>query len=275
MKIKFSHLVRSTCCVFAVVASAQLGHAQSGPFDNVLSVDVLPGWRAEGAEHIAGLRLRLAPGWKTYWRAPGDAGIPPHFDWSGSGNVKAVAPHWPVPEIFNQNGMRSIGYDGDVVIPLRITRHDLSDPIRLKAEVSLGVCEEICIPVQVSISATLPAHGGSDASIAGALRDRPISETEARVEAVTCTVAPSRDGISLTMTVTMPPISGREAAAIETSDPSVWVAEPDLQRIGNQLTATTDLVRNDAQPFALDRSGIRMTIFGDGQAVDIKGCSAG
>jgi len=247
-----------------------------GFFDpDVLEVEVLTGWREPGMDHIAALRLTLDPGWKTYWRAPGDAGIPPRFDWTASSNVAAVVPHWPVPEIFNQNGMRSIGYAGEVVIPLHIRRHQSADPIHLVADIELGVCEEICIPAHVSINAILPPQGAPDTDISAALADRPMTEAEARVGDVTCSVVPIDDGLGLTVRVEMPAIARGEAAAVETADPTVWVAEPRLMRDGDALTATTELVRYDAKPVALDRSGIRVTIFGAGRAVDIQGCSAG
>ena len=215
--------------VFAATAAALLSSiaplsAQPSGIDgDVIDVEVMPGWRAAGMGHIAALRLTLAPGWKTYWRAPGDAGIPPSFDWQGSENLVGVVPHWPVPEIFNQNGMRSVGYDEEVIIPLMITREDPSQPVHLRAEISLGVCEEICIPAFVSIDAALPSSGAADTEISAALADRPMTEAEARVSRVTCQVRPSEDGLTLTMTVDMPPLSAGEAAVIETADPTVWM----------------------------------------------------
>ena len=242
---------------------------------DVIEVEVIPGWRDGGMNHIAALRMTLEPGWKTYWRAPGDAGIPPRFNWSGSQNVRAVVPHFPVPEIFNQNGMRSIGYENEVVIPLHITRQDASQPIELNAELEIGVCEEICVPAFVSFTATLPMQGASDGVIASALADRPMTESEASVSSVTCAVEPIEDGLALTVEVKMPSIGRGEAAAIETADPSVWVAQPSVTREGAMLRAETQLVRYGDGPFTLDRSGVRMTIFGANQAVDIQGCSAG
>ena len=81
--------------------------------------DVVTGWR-DGATHVAGLTIRMAPGWHTYWRAPGDAGIPPDFNWSGSANVRDVRVHFPVPEVFEDNGLRSIGYMDQVTFPLLV-----------------------------------------------------------------------------------------------------------------------------------------------------------
>ena len=69
--------------------------AISDYLDEVVSASVLTGWRMENGHHMAALRITLAPGWKTYWRAPGEAGIPPRFDWTGSDNLSAVTVHWP------------------------------------------------------------------------------------------------------------------------------------------------------------------------------------
>src|SRR5271155_4609856 len=69
----------------------------------------------------AGIEIRLDPGWKTYWRYPGDSGVPPTLDFTGSENVKSVTALWPAPERFSDGaGGHSIGYRGDVVLPLRV-----------------------------------------------------------------------------------------------------------------------------------------------------------
>ncbi|MEM1237767.1 MAG: protein-disulfide reductase DsbD domain-containing protein [Pseudomonadota bacterium] len=271
--------MRHSTAFAALLALTPLGAAPAlsqGLLDaDVIKVEVMPGWRENGMGHIAALRMTLEPGWKTYWRAPGDAGIPPMFNWSGSQNVQSVTPHFPVPEIFNQNGMRSIGYQDEVIIPLHITRRDANEPIELNAELEIGVCEEICIPAMVSFTATLPMQGASNGDISAALADAPMTEAEARVGEVTCQISPLDDGLALTLEVDMPPIGDTEEAAIETADPAVWVAEPSVTRNGNTLRAETQLVRYGDGPFALDRSGVRMTVFGADEAVDILGCSAG
>ena len=87
-------VIVALCCLFAGPALSQMP-------DNLARAEISPGWR-EGYSHVAGLTIRLAPGWKTYWRAPGDAGIPPSFNWSGSKNVADVRVQFPVPEVFSQ-----------------------------------------------------------------------------------------------------------------------------------------------------------------------------
>ncbi|MEM6727658.1 MAG: protein-disulfide reductase DsbD domain-containing protein [Pseudomonadota bacterium] len=256
------------------LAAAPLDARPSGENGDVIAVEILPGWREADGSHIAAIKMVLAEGWKTYWRSPGDAGIPPQFDWSGSENVARVTPHFPVPKVFDQEGMRAIGYKDQVVIPLRIDRARQSAPIRLSAEVSLGICLDICIPAFVNFDAMLPAEGASHPDIVAALSDRPMTEREASVGAVTCSIRPIDNGLSLTVSAQMPAYGREEEAAIETADPSVWVAEPDMVRDGGTLHATTRLIKYDDAPIAFDRSGLRMTVFAGGEAVDIQGCTA-
>src|SRR6056297_1939284 len=84
--------------------------AQGGLPGEVVRAEILGGWVTESGTRIVGLRLSLAPGWRTYWSVPGDAGIPPQFDWSGSDNLVGVRVHWPAPTVFETYGMRTAGY---------------------------------------------------------------------------------------------------------------------------------------------------------------------
>ena len=245
--------------------------------DDVVDGSILPGWRSDSGAHMAALRLVLDPGWKTYWRAPGDVGIPPVFDWKGSGNLRSVRAHWPVPDVFWQNGMRSVGYDGEVTIPLELEPLRHGEDIRLAGMMQIGVCEEICIPVTLRLRGTMPASGAGAGrgDITAALADRPMTADEAGVGRVTCRVEPISDGLRLTVDVDMPAIAPREETVVEFSDPAVWIAEPATRRSGGTVTAVTELVPPEARPFALARDQVRITVLGSGRAVDIRGCTAG
>lgn len=249
--------------------------ALSGPADDVISAEILPGWRQTSGTHMAAIAISLAPGWKTYWRAPGDAGIPPLFDWTGSTNLHDMRFHWPVPVIFEISGMRSIGYHDRVVIPIEVTPTVAGQPILVEMVVDLGVCEEVCVPVQLVLQGELPADGGPNGAIAAALMDRPMTRDEANVGAVTCSFAPSETGLEVKAQIALPAGTGQEAVVIEASDPLIWVSEPAAERAGGILTATAEMVRTDDAPLAIDRAGLRFTVFGAGRAVDILGCSAG
>jgi len=236
-------------------------------------LDILPGWRTDTGTHMAAIRVTLAPGWKTYWRTPGDAGIPAQFDWAASDNLGAVLLHWPVPEVFHQNGMTSIGYHDQVVIPVELTPRRAGKPIALSARIDMGVCEDICVPVSAQVGADLPAGPvRPDARIRVALADRPMTAREAGVSHVTCTVSPAAQGLSVTATLDMPTMGGAEFVVMELPGAPVWVSEAETSRSGGTLIATSDIVPGRGTALTLDRSRLRFTVLGTRGAVDIQGC---
>lgn len=107
-----------------------------------------------------GLQVQLQKGWKIYWRSPGDAGIPPQFDWSGSANIKQSTIHWPAPEEFDVFGMTTWGYHGEVVYPITIKIADPTRPLDLKLNLFYGICEQVCIPYQHEFTLNLPPNTG-------------------------------------------------------------------------------------------------------------------
>lgn len=242
--------------------------------DEVLSAELLPGWQMQNGHHMAGLSLQLAPDWKTYWRAPGEAGIPPLFDWSGSTNVQSVRVHWPSPVVFHLNGMQTIGYHDGVVLPLEVTPVDPAKPVSLRAAVDLGVCNKICMPAALQMQAELSGAGQPDAAIRAALQAEPRSGKEAGLKTISCAVEPIADGLRLTAKLDLPAPGPEEIVVFETADASVWVAEAQTTRHGGTLTSVTDLVANNGAPFALDRSAVKVTVLGQGKSVEISGCPA-
>jgi DsbC/DsbD-like thiol-disulfide interchange protein len=242
--------------------------------DDVLSATLRAGWQMESGAHMAAVDMQLAPGWKTYWRSPGEAGIPPSFDWSGSQNVKSVRLHWPAPEVFQSNGMQTIGYHDQLLLPVEVVPLDPSQPVHLAVRVDLGVCDEICMPASLDLSSDLAAPGAPDPGIRAALAQGATSAMEAGVTQVSCMVDPIKDGLRLTARVRLPDPGRTEVVAFETHDPQVWVAEAVTQREGGDLVSMTELVAPSGAPFALDRSGVTLTILTNGGAVEVKGCPA-
>ena len=270
-------MIRKLLATLALCLSVQaLPAFASGTIDvaKVVQARVLPGWRMADGHRMAALELKLAPGWHTYWRAPGDAGIPPSFDWSGSANLKAVRLHWPVPQVFDLSGMRSIGYTGTLVLPLELTPKVAGRPIALKARVDLGVCDNVCLPATLTFSADLTGAGVRGGAIAQALARAPETARQAGVTRATCTVQPIADGLQLTVRLTMPPLPGKEVTVVELPDPSTWISGAKTTRDGDTLTAVAD-VMPASQPFVLDRDALTITVLGQGRAVELHGCEAG
>ena len=121
----------------------------------------------------AGIEIKLKPGWHTYWRYPGDAGVPPRFDFAGSQNVKAVDVLWPAPQRIPEQGLTVIGYAGNVILPLAVAPRDRAKPVTLRLKLDYAVCEKLCVP----------AEGKAELVLAGgrAREDAALAAAEARV----------------------------------------------------------------------------------------------
>ena len=137
--------------VFASFSSASPALTQdASPWqrDGHSAVRLLAGSRS-GAVLLGGIAFQLQPGWKTYWRTPGDSGVPPRFDFSKSENIEAVTVLWPAPTKFDDGaGGHSLGYHDQIVLPLRIVAKNADKPVTLRATINYAVCEKLCIPVQ-------------------------------------------------------------------------------------------------------------------------------
>jgi DsbC/DsbD-like thiol-disulfide interchange protein len=125
----------------------------------------------------AGIELKIAPGWKTYWRYPGDSGVPPRFDFSSSSNVENIAVLWPAPHRFRDESGQSIGYKDRVIFPLHIVAKDKSRPVTLRLNVDYAVCDKLCIPAQGKAELELPASSpANEPAIAAAEAQVPVRQ---------------------------------------------------------------------------------------------------
>ncbi len=106
-----------------------------------------------------GLQFSLEPGCKIYWRTPGEAGIPPAVDWSGSDNLSSAEMRWPAPHRFTLFGLDTFGYSGEVVLPIHARAERAGEPVRLTAQLTYLICSDICIPHDGTLALDLPAGG--------------------------------------------------------------------------------------------------------------------
>jgi DsbC/DsbD-like thiol-disulfide interchange protein len=122
----------------------------------------------------AGVEIRLAAGWKTYWRYPGDSGVPPVFDFSKSENIKSVSILWPAPQRFTDDGGASIGYKGDVMFPVHVVRENPNRPATLRLALDYAVCDRLCVPARgqamLELASTPSSH---DSRLAAAEAQTP------------------------------------------------------------------------------------------------------
>jgi DsbC/DsbD-like thiol-disulfide interchange protein len=186
--------------------SALLGAALSGPASasssdwfktDGASVRLITTGAPDAEGRLRGiLDIALEPGWKTYWRDPGDAGVPPSVDLKASTNVVAAELAFPPPQRHDEGDFKWAGYDYPIALPVTFRMNAPGEPAMIDAEIFLGVCETICVPVKATITldpasdpdnpddaaavaaaeATLPGPARPDfgVKLAGGLADRPI-----------------------------------------------------------------------------------------------------
>jgi DsbC/DsbD-like thiol-disulfide interchange protein len=243
--------------------------------DGLRSAQMRQGWQTQSGTQMTALDLQLQPEWKTYWRAPGDAGIPPQFDWTGSTNVAGVRLHWPSPEVFDTAGQRSVGYHNALILPMEITPIDPSKPVEIRLSVQMGICKDICLPAEVSVTAEVYGAGTPDLAIRTALAARPLTAGEAGVSRVICEVEAIKDGLRVTARIELPRFGvAEEVAVLETDDPQVWVSPSETVREANVVTVVAELVDPTGLPFDLAREGLTLTLISGAASVEISGCAA-
>jgi DsbC/DsbD-like thiol-disulfide interchange protein len=138
------------------------------------AVRLLAGSRS-GSVLLGGVAMQIERGWKTYWRNPGDSGVPPRFDFSKSDNVEAVTVLWPAPTKFDDGaGGHSLGYHNQIVLPLRIVAKNADKPVTLRADINYAVCEKICIPVEANAELSFASVASTeDGALSAALDTVP------------------------------------------------------------------------------------------------------
>ncbi len=180
-----------------------------------------------------GLEFELAPGWHIYWRAPGDAGVPPRVDWARSKNLAGAETRWPLPKRFTIFGLTTFVYGGHVVLPIDAHVTDRTGGLALDGHLSYLACEKICIPYEAELSLDVPAAGG----------DAQPTAFAARIAAFATRVPPRIDGRvdSSPLAVTHAAlVRGRDGLSLEVlaradrpfGNPEVLVEGPSTLRFG-------------------------------------------
>ena len=170
----FCFAIVSAIMVAGIVA-AQADDVSPWSNDSRSSVRLIAGTDAAGQTTLhAGIEMKLLSGWHTYWRYPGDSGVPPRFDFAGSGNLKNAKVLYPAPQLHSDEAGQTIGYEGSVVFPVEVTPKDPGKPVELKLKIDYAVCEKLCVPAEGSASLTLsPGASTQDAAVRAAFARVP------------------------------------------------------------------------------------------------------
>jgi DsbC/DsbD-like thiol-disulfide interchange protein len=158
-----SNIHRSFCAaIFSCALAAQLATPARAADESPWSEDIRSAIRliagsnqADDAVLRAGIEFKLRPGWKTYWRYPGDSGVPPHFDFSGSENLKTADVLYPAPHLLTDETGQSLGYKDTVIFPVAVSPRQAGKPVRLRVKVDYAICEKLCVPAEGRAELTL------------------------------------------------------------------------------------------------------------------------
>lgn len=193
-----------------------------------------------------GIEIALEAGWHTYWRSPGDVGVPPVFDFSGSRNVAATEIRFPAPARLEQDGLISAIYENSVILPLVIETEDAAAPVSLSVSALLGICREICIPVRAEASVTL-APDDDDAlarvTIARGLRGLPKAPEDGRFAVRSVTRETKRLVIELDV-----PEGASPPVLFAAGPPDLYLPQPELADAAAgraRFTLALDAVKDD------------------------------
>jgi DsbC/DsbD-like thiol-disulfide interchange protein len=172
-----------------VMSASHAAAAEASPWDSDLRSAarlIAAAVRADGASRVyrGGVHIKLEPGWKTYWRYPGDSGVPPSFDFAASDNVESVTVLYPAPVRFDDGaGGTAIGYQSEVVFPVHVIPRNANKPVTLRLKLDYAACEKLCVPAKAAVALTLTGEGGG--------QDELVSMAEARVPRAVAIGAPT------------------------------------------------------------------------------------
>lgn len=155
--------------ILSCLALAALPAAARAGLKRYYRVSLLAGGYSAG-RHRAGLLIELDGLWKTYWRVPGDAGIPPQLDWSGSQNAAAIDVSYPLPKRYRDAAGESVGYKNLVLFPIDVAPLDEAQPVRLRLDLFFAVCDKICIPGKANPAVDL-APASADPAVAALIAE--------------------------------------------------------------------------------------------------------
>ena len=180
--------VALAACSVALLFGAPARAADASPWveDNYSAIRLIAGANKNGADSLrAGIEIKMQPGWHTYWRYPGDSGVPPRFSFSGSDNLATVKVLYPAPHAFTDEAGTTIGYKGSVILPLQVFPRQKDKPVTLRAKIDYAVCEKLCVPVEANVELTLAAGGADNAALVAAEAHvpKPVAAAEAGLTA--------------------------------------------------------------------------------------------
>jgi DsbC/DsbD-like thiol-disulfide interchange protein len=166
----------------APAAAARAADASAWSMDSRSAIRLIAGANKAGEAPLrAGIEIRLDPGWHTYWRYPGDSGVPPRFDFTGSDNLRSATVLYPAPTLHNDDTGQTLVYEKGVIFPVLVAPRQTGKQVTLRLKVDYAVCEKLCVPAEGRAELTIAAgESGADAALKAAEARVPKQVTAAQ-----------------------------------------------------------------------------------------------
>ncbi len=255
----------------AIAAAAGAAVAAGLAWPAVAASDWAPGQHSaarllDGGAALAGVEIRLDPGFITYWRNAGEAGVPPRFDFSGSTNLKAAEVSYPAPRLLDEDGTPAYGYAGGVSFAIAIAPTDAGAPVRLDLKLDYAVCSRLCLPVEAHLALRLDGAAPDRGAVLAALAEVPKSVPLGGAGPVGIrTVTWTREG-TIRVEAVAPGAVG--TLFVEAPDPWYFAASPGRGVGGNRVDFV--LTGGDRPPTGrLPPQPLRLTLVAPSAAVEI------
>ncbi|MFC1456826.1 protein-disulfide reductase DsbD domain-containing protein [Microvirga arabica] len=232
-------------CVLSFAAAVAQPVKPSASTQGFHSRARLIGGGQQGEHWLAGVEITLDPGFKTYWRNPGDSGLPPRFDWSGSENVAGAEIRWPAPKRHVDAAGVAYVYGKQAVIPILVKPKDPAKPVKLVLALDYGVCNDICIPASANLTLDLGGADSERKAIEAALAKVPLPQPlGAQADLSILSIAPQvGDKPAFAVTVRAP--AGTKPALFP-EGPENWFVSASHPADGDRFTVTVEEKPKDA-----------------------------
>lgn len=219
-----------------------------------------------------GIEVKLAPGWRMYWRYPGDAGVPPRFDFTGSKNISAITVLWPAPQRFSQDDSNLIVYKGDVILPLRIVPEKPDEPVMIHLKLDYGICEKLCILAEATSELALSGAGTSH-ELALAAAEAQVPRQVAIGEGGALSIPSVRREVGPTRSRIVVDVAAPDASSVDlfVEGPTADWALPLPELISTQTGLRRFAVELGGMPPGVDAHGsiLRFTATSDSEAIEV------
>jgi DsbC/DsbD-like thiol-disulfide interchange protein len=262
--------------VFSIFFADHQGLAEVGLISDIVSVEYIHGWTENNYDIQGAIHFRLSPGWKTYWKNPGPLGVRPIFDWTQSHNIEKIEFLWPTPEIFEQYGVRTIGYKDYLTIPIKIIKINPVENLELKMNIEFGVCSDICLLKKAKIDIPEVPIGSPKNSklINDAINSVPSKVIDQTISQYACVIQISDDNIILTFTAQLlQEPTAKPAMILEYTIAGLYPQDQKTTVKEQEISVEASLTNISNTMGIIERDQIRAILIMNDKGFQLNGCS--